>query len=126
MELMWLAAPIRHMPDAQSALDSQLAPTALCGPASRPRVAIEADSHRGPIAIDMARQGRDAGKGRDMAKNGPRRRFLSVWYRCCHVYGRMYCNAEETEYQGRCPRCGAPVRALIGHGGTDRRSFTAE
>lgn len=62
-----------------------------------------------------------AGQGK-----GPRRRFLSVWFRCCHVYGRMYRNADETAFQGRCPRCGAPVRALIGYGGTNRRSFTAE
>jgi hypothetical protein len=57
---------------------------------------------------------------------GPRRAFLSVWYRCCHVYGRMYRNAEETAYDGRCPRCGASVRALIGPDGTDQRIFRAE
>ena len=54
---------------------------------------------------------------------GPRRPFLSVWYRCCHVYGRMYRNRAETAYLGRCPRCGAPVRALIGPDGTDHRIF---
>jgi len=57
---------------------------------------------------------------------GPRRAFLSVWYRCCHVYGRMYRNAERTAYEGRCPRCGASVRALIGPDGTDHRIFRAE
>ncbi|MHC4107599.1 MAG: hypothetical protein ACYSXF_09145 [Planctomycetota bacterium] len=57
---------------------------------------------------------------------GSQRRFLSVWYRCCHVYGRMYRNAEETAYVGRCPGCGAPVRALIGPDGTTRRVFRAE
>jgi hypothetical protein len=55
-----------------------------------------------------------------------RREFLSVWYRCCHVYGRMYRNAERTAYDGRCPRCGAPVRALIGPDGTDQRIFIAQ
>ncbi|MHC4217574.1 MAG: hypothetical protein ACYSU7_03875 [Planctomycetota bacterium] len=54
---------------------------------------------------------------------GPRRPFLAVWYRCCHVYGRMYRNADETEYSGRCPRCGSPVRAVIGPDGTDHRFF---
>jgi len=53
------------------------------------------------------------------------RRFLSIWFRCCHTYGRLYRNADETAYEGRCPRCGAEVYALIGPGGTDRRIFEA-
>ncbi|MHC4710797.1 MAG: hypothetical protein ACYTA3_10400 [Planctomycetota bacterium] len=57
---------------------------------------------------------------------GPRRAFLSVWFRCCHAYGRIYRNADRTEYNGRCPRCGSPVRALIGAPGTDHRIFRAE
>ncbi|MFB3139199.1 MAG: hypothetical protein ACE10B_08265 [Phycisphaerales bacterium] len=58
-------------------------------------------------------------------QTGPKRQYLSVWFRCCHVYGRMYRNAQQTTYLGRCPRCGAFVRALIGPGGTDRRMFEA-
>jgi hypothetical protein len=57
---------------------------------------------------------------------GPRRAFLSVWFRCCHVYGRIYRNAEKTEYNGRCPRCGVQVRALIGAHGTDHRIFMTD
>jgi hypothetical protein len=38
----------------------------------------------------------------------------------------MYCNAAETAYHGRCPRCGAPVRAIVGMGGTNRRMFRTE
>jgi hypothetical protein len=53
------------------------------------------------------------------------RKFLSVWYRCCHTYGRMYRNRSETAYEGRCPRCGARVRARIGPGGTSQRMFEA-
>ena len=56
---------------------------------------------------------------------GRKRKFLSIWFRCCHVYGRLYRNAQQTTYQGRCPRCGAFVRALIEPGGTDRRMFEA-
>ncbi len=55
----------------------------------------------------------------------PRRRFLAVWYRCCHAYGRLYRNHNETAYEGRCPRCGARARAVIGPGGTTRQFFEA-
>ena len=54
---------------------------------------------------------------------GPRSKFLSVWFRCCHTYGRLNRNEDRTAYEGRCPRCGAAVRALIGPGGTSRRTF---
>lgn len=54
---------------------------------------------------------------------GPCRKFLSVHYRCCHAYGRLYRNAAGTAYEGRCPRCGTAVRALIGPHGTSRRAF---
>jgi hypothetical protein len=56
---------------------------------------------------------------------GARCRFLSVWFRCCHVYGRMHRNAEETAYEGRCPKCGRAVRARIGADGTRQRMFEA-
>jgi hypothetical protein len=56
---------------------------------------------------------------------GPARPFLAVHFRCCHVYGRMYRNAAQTRYEGRCPRCGAKVEATIGTGGTSRRIFEA-
>ncbi|MCP3906270.1 MAG: hypothetical protein GY715_21820 [Planctomycetes bacterium] len=59
-------------------------------------------------------------------KPGPKRPFLSIWFRCCHQYGRLYRNRSETAYEGRCPRCGARVRAGIGPQGTSRRSFEAK
>jgi len=53
------------------------------------------------------------------------RKFLQVWYRCCHVYGRMTRDAEHAQYVGRCPRCGAKVTARIGPHGTAQRVFEA-
>lgn len=53
------------------------------------------------------------------------RKFLSVWFRCCHVYGRMTRNTDRTAYEGRCPKCGAAVHASIGEGGTNKRVFEA-
>jgi len=56
---------------------------------------------------------------------GPRRPFLSIWFRCCHAYGRLYRDHDGTAYEGRCPRCGTPVQALIGPSGTAQRMFEA-
>ena len=58
-------------------------------------------------------------------ETAPTRPFLAIWFRCCHTYGRLYRNADETAYEGRCPRCGAQVHALIGPDGTSRRLFEA-
>ena len=67
--------------------------------------------------------GDEAGPTDDAAGTG--RRFLSVWYQCCHTYGRLYRDAAGTRYEGRCPRCGARAQALIGPGGTNQRIFRA-
>ncbi|HAC08793.1 MAG: hypothetical protein GY921_09185 [Phycisphaeraceae bacterium] len=52
-------------------------------------------------------------------------RFIMVWFKCCHRYGRLTRNAAETRYEGRCPRCGGRVSAGIGTEGTNRRMFEA-
>lgn len=52
-------------------------------------------------------------------------RFIMVWFRCCHQYGRLSRNAAATRYEGRCPRCGSNVSAGIGPGGSTRRIFEA-
>ncbi|RKX35002.1 MAG: hypothetical protein DRP71_05270 [Verrucomicrobia bacterium] len=54
-----------------------------------------------------------------------KRRFLGVQFVDCQVYGRLYLNAEGTVYTGRCPRCGATVRARVGDEGTKCRFFLA-
>jgi len=66
-----------------------------------------------------------AGNAGEAASGGPRKPFLSVWYRCCHTYGRLTRTADGTRYTGACPRCGARVEAMIGPGGTTRRIFEA-
>jgi hypothetical protein len=52
--------------------------------------------------------------------------FLSIHFRCCGVYCRIYRNASGEAYVGRCPRCGKPVRFLVGEGGTEQRFFVVE
>lgn len=54
------------------------------------------------------------------------RPWLAVEFACCGVYNRVYRNQEGTAYEGRCPRCGRPVLARIGPGGTANRFFRAE
>ncbi|HEX7009555.1 MAG TPA: hypothetical protein VF184_06205 [Phycisphaeraceae bacterium] len=53
------------------------------------------------------------------------RPWLAVHWKCCQVYSRIYRNRQGDAYEGRCPRCGSPVRARIGPGGTDARFFEA-
>ncbi len=53
------------------------------------------------------------------------RKWLGVWFRCCHVYGRMYLLPGGERYAGTCPRCGSQIGAKVGDGGTTRRFFEA-
>lgn len=55
----------------------------------------------------------------------PGRPWISVWFRCCHVYARIYRNPQATAYDGACPRCSARVHAQVGPGGTSQRIFEA-
>jgi hypothetical protein len=57
---------------------------------------------------------------------GASRPFLSVKFACCNVYCRIYRNNDGSRYEGRCPRCGQPVRFVVGQGGTDSRFFVVE
>jgi hypothetical protein len=53
------------------------------------------------------------------------RPWLAIHWRCCSVYSRIYRSADATVYEGRCPRCGKPLRVAVGKGGTDSRFFEA-
>lgn len=52
--------------------------------------------------------------------------FLGVQFDCCRVYQRIYLNKEGTAYCGRCPRCGKPIKFIVGKGGTSARFFIAK
>ena len=73
------------------------------------------------VDIDGLRRN-DSEKSGDKSKESGRR-FLSVLFRCCNTYGRLYPDAERTRYEGRCPKCGARLEAGIGPGGTNRNVF---
>ena len=52
--------------------------------------------------------------------------FLSVHFKCCNVYQRVYRSADGTRYDGRCPKCARAVRFVVGAGGTSERFFVVE
>ncbi len=65
----------------------------------------------------------DEGPGTSCAPAG--KKWLGIFFRCCHSYGRLYRNDAHRCYEGACPRCHAPLRVAIGEGGTTRRFFEA-
>ncbi len=54
------------------------------------------------------------------------RPWISVYWKCCKTYSRVYRNAQATMYVGHCPKCAKPVRAKIGAEGVSTRFFQAE
>lgn len=65
----------------------------------------------------------NCGEGKESSFTG--RPWLAVMWQCCHVYSRIYRNADATAYHGRCPSCGKVAHARIGAGGIQSRFFTA-
>jgi len=53
------------------------------------------------------------------------RPWISVKWKCCSVYSRIYRNKVGDAYEGKCPKCATPVSAKVGPGGTDARFFEA-
>ena len=54
------------------------------------------------------------------------RPYLSVMFKCCQVYQRVYRNAAGTAYEGRCPKCSRTIRFVVGEGGSGERTFVVE
>jgi hypothetical protein len=54
------------------------------------------------------------------------KKFLGIYFECCHVYGRLYQNIQGTHYVGRCPKCMANLKVPIGEKGSNRRFFKAQ
>jgi hypothetical protein len=58
-----------------------------------------------------------------MAKK--QRPYISVYFRCCGVYQRIYRAEGATDYVGRCPKCLGTVEVKVDPTGTDDRFFEA-
>ena len=54
------------------------------------------------------------------------RPWLSIHWKCCRMYSRIYRNAEGTAYVGQCPKCGRTARATVGPNGVSTRFFQAK
>jgi len=70
--------------------------------------------------------GSDPGSAPGSSPHHSARPWLSIYFKCCHTYTRIYRNRRGDAYEGRCPRCATAVRAAIGPDGTPNRFFTAE
>ncbi|MBL0921070.1 MAG: hypothetical protein IBJ10_02950, partial [Phycisphaerales bacterium] len=81
------------------------------GPDPRDIVDIAALSKRGTPQPLTPAQARDAIAAR---RAEPGRPWISVWFRCCHVYARIYRNPQGTAYDGACPKGSPRVHASAG------------
>ena len=55
-----------------------------------------------------------------------KQRFISIYFKCCKVYQRIYINRQKSAYVGWCPKCSKRAEVKIGPAGTDSRFFVAE
>jgi len=60
------------------------------------------------------------------SKSSQGKLFISIYWKCCGVYSRIYKDKSGATYEGRCPRCGAFLSVPVGAGGTTRRMFIAD
>ncbi len=91
--------------------------------AEEPDYIVEIDGHQ-RIEGPGGDSGEMAEAHIDPEKCG-QRKYISVYFECCHAYQRIYRNQPGTAYEGYCPKCSKPVRVKIGPGGTDARFFSA-
>lgn len=54
-----------------------------------------------------------------------RRKWIGIYFECCHTYARLWKNKSGDAYTGHCPSCAASISVPIGPGGTSSRMFRA-
>jgi hypothetical protein len=53
------------------------------------------------------------------------RPFVSILFKCCNVYQRIYLNRYGKAFVGWCPKCCRRVTVKVDPSGSDDRFFTA-
>lgn len=61
-----------------------------------------------------------------MLRDRKTRPHISVYFKCCNAYARVYLNHAGDAFCGHCPKCARPVRVKVGPGGSKSRFWTAE
>ncbi len=51
---------------------------------------------------------------------------LGMYFKCCHVYSRIYLNASGKAFVGWCPKCAKKVEVKVSPTGSKDTFFTAE
>jgi hypothetical protein len=93
-------------------------------PLSDPRdYVVELSSPQDPSAPNAASRSGAVAPDNSAPAGRP---FLSVHFKCCNAYTRIYPTSDRKAYAGHCPRCAKPVRIKIGPDGSANRLFTAE
>jgi hypothetical protein len=54
------------------------------------------------------------------------RKYVGIYFKCCHVYSRVYKSKAGDRYAGFCPKCGGKVQLLVGPDGVSNRFFVAK
>ncbi len=54
------------------------------------------------------------------------RPYIGMFFKCCHVYTRIYINRAGTAYFGQCPKCGAKAKMKVAPGGSKSRFWSSE
>ena len=67
------------------------------------------------------------GKSKNADKNNlSKKRYISIYWKCCHSFSRIYKNKEGSAYEGVCPKCKSALSVPVGDHGTTQRTFIAE
>lgn len=59
-------------------------------------------------------------------KPGKGRPFIGMYFKCCHVYTRIYLNRSGKAFVGYCPKCARKAEVIVSPTGSKDRVFTAD
>lgn len=135
----WQAGPAQRRPAAGTPRfdrDSTAASPCGCHPFARVLVrhlararASSGQETIGSVAVvrysrAMSESGAHGGRGESAAR--PPRVWVSVHFRCCNVYQRVYFARGAVEAVGRCPSCLREIRFRLDENAEPGRFFSAE